>query len=113
MSGRLPGKRLQSPGFTKQAELRSDLQKVVRPLKYKTVYSPVLSKHMSNISMTFTTQLLLFRGAILNLAWQSLLSFVLGIGHVRSSEISKGQTRLFVPYFRINSKQECRIELKF
>lgn len=43
ISGRLMGKWLQGPGFTKQAELRSDLQKVVKPLKYKTAYSPVLS----------------------------------------------------------------------
>lgn len=44
MSGTLPGKWLRSPGFTKQAELRIDLQKVVKPLKYKTVYSPVLAQ---------------------------------------------------------------------
>lgn len=68
---------------------------------------------MRNISMTFTTQLLPFRGVILNIALPLLLSFVLGTGHIRSSEISKGQTRLFVPYFRINSNQEHRLELKF
>jgi len=63
--------------------------------------------------MTLTTQLLLFRGSNLNLSLRLFLCLVLRIGHIRSSEISKGQTRLFVPYFRINSKQECRIELKF
>lgn len=43
MTGKLPGKRLQSPGFTQQEKSRNDLQNVVKPLKYKTVYSPVLS----------------------------------------------------------------------
>lgn len=63
--------------------------------------------------MTFTTQLLLFRGTILNLALRLLPSFVLGIGYIRSSQISRGQTRLFVPHFRTNSEQEHRTELKF
>lgn len=58
------------------------------------------------------TQLLLYRGTVLNFALGSLLPSLLGIRLIRPSKISKGQTTMFVPYFRIDSKHECRIELK-
>lgn len=55
----------------------------------------------------------LYTSAILNTALGLLLSSAQGKRHTRPPEIRKGQTRLFVPCFRIKSEQECRVELKF